>query len=46
MNSYVHVGIITLTLPHQKNLLLKSTMFQHRDIHIYTWTSLDGKMGG
>jgi hypothetical protein len=26
-----------------KNLLVKSTMFPHRDIHRYTWTSSDGK---
>ena len=26
-----------------KNLVLKSRMFLHRDIHKYTWTSPDGK---
>jgi len=26
-----------------KNLLVKSMMFPHRDIHKYTWTSPDGK---
>jgi len=26
-----------------KNLVVKSTMIPHRNIHKYTWTSLDGK---
>jgi len=26
-----------------KNLVVKSTMFPHRNLHQYNWTSLDGK---
>ena len=26
-----------------KNLVVKSAMFPHRDIHKYTWTSTEGK---
>jgi len=28
-------------LQHKKVLIVKSTMFLHRDIHKYTWTSPD-----
>jgi len=28
---------------HKKNLVFKNTMFPHRNIHNYTWTSLEGK---
>jgi hypothetical protein len=35
------VRIIKFAAP--KNLVVKSTMFPHRNIHKYTWTSLDGK---
>jgi endonuclease/exonuclease/phosphatase family metal-dependent hydrolase len=35
------VRVVNFTTP--KNLIVKSTMFQHRKIHKYTWTSPDGK---
>ena len=35
------VGIVNFAT--SKNLVLKSTMFPHRDSHKYTWTSPDGK---
>ena len=34
----------TLNLTTSRNLFLKSTMFQHRTILIYTWTHFDGKI--
>ena len=36
------VRIVNFTTP--KNLVLKSTMFPHRDMQNYTWTSPDGKI--
>jgi len=35
------VGIVNFAA--SKNLVVKSTMFQHRIIHMYTWTYSDGK---
>ena len=32
-----------VTFAASKNLVVKSTMFPHRNIHKYTWTSPDGK---
>jgi len=36
-------GVIIVTFAIMKNLVVKSMMFPHRNIHKYTWTSPDGK---
>jgi len=36
-------GVRIVTFATSKNLVVKSTMFPHRNIHKYTWTSPDGK---
>jgi len=36
-------GVRIVTFATSKNLLVKSTMFPHRNIHKYTWTYPDGK---
>ena len=36
-------GIRRVNFATSKNLVVKSTMFPHRNIHKYTWTSPDGK---
>ena len=36
-------GIRLVNFAISKNLVVKSTMFPHRNIHKYTWTSPDGK---
>ena len=36
-------GVKILYFATSKNLVVKSTMFPHRDIHKYTWTSPEGK---
>jgi len=36
-------GVRIVTFATSKNLVVKSTMFRHRNIHKYTWTSPDGK---
>jgi hypothetical protein len=36
-------GVRVVNLATSKDLVVKSTMFLHRNIHKYTWTSPDGK---
>ena len=36
-------GVRLVKFATSKNLVVKSTMFHHRNIHKYTWTSPDGK---
>jgi len=36
-------GVRLVNLATSKNLVVKSTVFPHRNIHKYTWTSPDGK---
>ena len=36
-------GVRVVNFATSKNLVLESTMFPHRDIHKYTWTSANGK---
>ena len=36
-------GIRIVKFATSKNLVVKSTMFLHQNIHKYTWTSPDGK---
>jgi len=36
-------GVRTVKFATSKNLVVKSSMFLHRNIHKYTWTSPDGK---
>ena len=36
-------GVRTVNFATSKNVVVKSTMFPHRDIHKHTWTSPDGK---
>ena len=36
-------GVRMVNSATSKNLVVKSTMFPHRNIHKYTWTSPDGK---
>jgi hypothetical protein len=37
-------GVRVVNFATSKNLVLKSTMFPHRKIHKYTWTSPDGNI--
>jgi hypothetical protein len=36
-------GVRVVNFATSKNLVVESTMFPHRKIHKYTWTSPDGK---
>jgi len=36
-------GVRTVNFATSKNLVVKSMMFPHRNIHKYTWASPDGK---
>jgi len=36
-------GVRIVNFATSKNLVVKSTMFPHRNIHKYTWTSPDGQ---
>ena len=36
-------GVRLVNFATSQNLVVKSTMLPHRNIHKYTWTSLDGK---
>ena len=36
-------GVRIINFATSKNLVVKSTMFSHRDIHKHTWTSPDGE---
>jgi endonuclease/exonuclease/phosphatase family metal-dependent hydrolase len=36
-------GVRLVNFATSKNLVVKSTMFLHRNIHKYTWTTPDGK---
>jgi len=38
-----HNGVTVVYFATSRNLVVKSTMFLHQNIHKYTWTSPDGK---
>jgi hypothetical protein len=40
--NYSGVGVVNFAT--SKNMIIESTMFPHRNIHKFTWTSHDGKM--
>ena len=47
MRVYIRIamimGVRVVNVATSKNLVVKSTMFPHRDIHKHIWTSPDGK---
>jgi hypothetical protein len=47
MRVYIRIvtimGVRIVNFATSKNLVVMSTMFQHRNIHKYTWTSPDGQ---
>jgi endonuclease/exonuclease/phosphatase family metal-dependent hydrolase len=38
-----HLGVRVVNFATSKNLIVRSTMFPHCNIHKFTWTSPDGK---
>jgi hypothetical protein len=43
LSSHLRLGHKIVNFATSKNLDVKSTMFPHRNIHKYTWTSPDGQ---
>ena len=43
INAVANNGVRIVNFATSKNLVVKSKMFTHRDIHKHTWTSPDGK---
>ena len=43
MRVYISIVMRIVTFATSKNLVIKNTMFPHRNNHKNTWTSTDGK---